>query len=139
MKKLHISIGFILLNVYCFAGNEALFSLDENQLNEEFSSLNKLEQYIIENNSSSMNDLNLAEFLAKEGINLNMMDVNALDDLDFQWEGFLWGFLCCPVGFFVIAINEEKTRDDKISYWIGVAVSSVISAISAPSVYHYVY
>jgi len=136
MKKIYMFLGFVLLSIYCFAGNESLFSIDEDQLNNEFSSLNKLEQFLVENKVNSMNELSINEFLTKEGININMMHVNAASDLDFQWEGFLWGFLCCPVGFFVVAINEEKTRDDKISYWIGVAAGSIIGAITSAQVYY---
>lgn len=53
----------------------------------------------------------------------------SIDDMD--WGSFAWGFCCCPIGFFVVAISSNKDSDQKLSYWIGVGVNVVLSAISS--------
>ena len=52
-----------------------------------------------------------------------------IDDMD--WGSFAWGFCCCPIGFFVVAINDDKTQEQKTSYWIGVIAGVVLDVISS--------
>ncbi|PID93448.1 MAG: hypothetical protein CSA95_07750 [Bacteroidetes bacterium] len=116
-------------------GKSHLFDLDESALEVQFEELSVLENFVLENGNVTAISLKDNGFdMAGYAFNTNMTS-----DLDFQWEGFLWGFLCCPVGFFVIAIDKDETRDNKISFWIGVGAGVVLSAITSPIYLRYYY
>lgn len=123
-----------------FAGNTDLFNLNEDQLQNEFSELIHLEKAVDANPALTLetaisNNLVGDSFMAANALN------NMQSDFVFQWEGFLWGFLCCPIGFFVVAVNKNKSKDNKISFWIGFAASSVLGTITqlASGGYYYSY
>jgi hypothetical protein len=137
MNKLLFLAIFLLPATVSFAGNAELFKVDESSINEKFSELTELENFVVSNNFISLNDIVENNVFDVSKININTMAANAgSSSLEFAWDGFLWGFLCCPIGFFVVAINDDKTTDQKTSYWIGVAASVVLSAITTP-VYYY--
>ena len=46
-----------------------------------------------------------------------------------DWNSFAWGFCCCPVGFFTVAVNNNSDSDMKTSYWIGAASCVSLFAI----------
>lgn len=128
MKKL-ILIVVSFLSINCFAGSADMFALDEQSLEQEFASLNALENFVVGNNHLSLNDIKQGNLFDLSAINTNSMGATSSSEFVFQWEGFLWGFLCCPVGFFVIAVNQNKDYDQKLSYWIGVAAGTFINII----------
>lgn len=129
MRNLLLTLVLVATSLLANASNASLFQLNESDLNSEFSELNQLE-LIVENDAS----MNFEMALTKNLISENMVFNNSLntmqDDFVMQWEGFLWGFLCCPIGFFVVAVNKNKTKNDKLSFWIGVAAGTVVSAIT---------
>ena len=139
MKRLFlITLSFIAIN-YSFAGNADLFDIDKQELQAEFAELSSLESYVVENNNISLKAIVDGDLFDLAAINVNSMAANSSSDFAFQWEGFLWGFLCCPVGFFVVAINKNKDHDQKISYWIGVGAGTVlnmiyVAAVGVPSI-----
>lgn len=137
MKRLYLLlIAFLAVNL-SFAGNADLFHVNEQELNDEFADLNALENFVQSNNFISLHAIVDGNLYDVSAININTMAASLQGSFAFQWEGFLWGFLCCPVGLFVIALNDDKDRDQKVSYWIGVAAASVLSAITAPRIYYY--
>ena len=127
MKNLFICL-FAMLSLSAFANQSSYFDLNEEAINAEFETLNTLENAV----------LSSPEMTASQAVEMNLMTMAQSADLPqnsggsdfaFEWEGFLWGFLCCPVGLFTVAVNKNKSHDNKISYWIGVAAGSVISMI----------
>lgn len=90
--------------------------------------LNELEAIVIANPAITINEVN-----ANFGYNLEMDSYAlmaskfTLDDM--EWGPFLWGFLCCPVGLFVVVTNDRSTKDEKTSYWLGVGAGVVLNAI----------
>ena len=137
MKKSLLILLTLFISFFTFAGNADLFKVDDQALNKEFSDLTTLESYVIENNFISLNEIKSNNTFDLSGFNVSSLAMTSSGEYTFQWEGFLWGFLCCPVGFFVIAINDSQDHDQKVSYWIGVAASVVLSAITSPLYYHY--
>jgi len=131
MKKVVLFIFMSLFTVTLFAGNDELFNLDEAALEVQFQELTTLENFVLTNNNVTAIDLSDNGFdMAGFAFNTNMNS-----GMEFMWEGFLWGFLCCPVGFFVIAIDDDESKDNKMSFWIGVGASVVLSAITSPIYY----
>jgi hypothetical protein len=104
------------------------FSYDAVAFGTEMTTLSQLEQEV------SMNGFSLEEVetSAKWGTQLAGLGLNqaswSVDDM--EWGSFAWGFCCWPVGFFVVSINSDKSKDEKLSFWIGTGVSVVLSAIS---------
>ena len=47
-----------------------------------------------------------------------------------DWASFAWGFLCCPIGFFVIITNKDKDSSQKKSFWIGTITGVILGAIT---------
>ncbi|HPE86093.1 MAG: hypothetical protein M0O94_00610 [Bacteroidales bacterium] len=131
MKKIFFVALISLMSVSLFAGTPDLFDLDETAIEQQFQELNTLEYFVLSN--ANVADLDLSS----AGLDLSKfafsMDVNA--GFEFMWEGFLWGFLCCPVGFFVIALDNNESKDNKTSFWVGVGASVVLSAITGPIYY----
>ena len=109
------------------------FVIDEAQLETEFAGLNQLEAFMLENGT-----VTYAELQAQHGdllAELGQLDAGsplapAFSIADMDWGAFAWGFLCCIIGFFVVAINGNKDSLAKTSYWIGVVVSTLLGAIS---------
>lgn len=129
MKKL-LTLAFV-----CCLGMNALasvsaddFSFDAVAFGTEMTTLNQLEQDV------NMNGFSLAEVESSDkwGTQLAGLGLNqaawSIDDM--EWGSFAWGFCCWPIGFFVVAINSDKSKDEKLSFWIGTGVSIVLSAIS---------
>jgi hypothetical protein len=136
MKRLFLlSLAFLAVNL-TFAGNADLFRVDEQELNTEFADLSALENFVQSNNFISLHAIVDGNLYDVSAINISTMAASSQSSFAFQWEGFLWGFLCCPVGLFVIALNENKDKDQKLSYWVGVAAATVLSAITAPAYYY---
>ncbi|GAB4404473.1 MAG: hypothetical protein OHK0039_04660 [Bacteroidia bacterium] len=113
----------------------SLFAIDEAALEDDFASLDELEQYLLTNGTISYSDLqqSQAPLLASMGLdNLEgdspLAPAFSIDEM--VWIAFVWGFLCCPIGFFVVAINKNKDSNSKISFWVGWAVGVVLGGIS---------
>lgn len=141
MKKIQIVIFLVLMQFQLFSSNFDLFSYDKEKLEMEFTELNEIEDYVIVNNYPAYfevsNKLELQNF---QNIDLkNPLGTQFFDEMD--WGAFAWGFCCCPVGFFVVAINKEKDDLAKESYWTGVIVSTILNLISTAfsNTYYYTY
>ena len=122
------------------AGNSSLFSYDKNEITTEFSQIQQLESVILINRDITISDLELMEISWLDDINLEAMKTTSpvsamftIDDMD--WGAFAWGWCCCPIGFFVVAIDDTASQDSKTSYWVGVIVSAALSAISSIGAY----
>lgn len=143
MKKLLFAISIIFIGFNSFGSNAELFSYDKEKVNSEFKELNELEKYVVENNFPAITDIKV-NGINECNLNLNVqnsLEGSMFDEMD--WTAFAWGFCCCPVGFFVVAVNPDKDNISKKSYWIGVIVNVVSSAISQAilmsSGYYYTY
>lgn len=135
MKKLFILIFLVSVSAMSFAGNASMFSYDADELNTEFSELQVMETMIITNQNLTITDFEQMDADWLSYIDLGAMKTASpiqamfgIDDVD--WMSFAWGFCCCPVGFFIVVLDDDKSKDEKLSFWIGVGVSFVLSLIS---------
>lgn len=129
MKHLLICL-FATLSISSFANQSSYFELNEEALNAEFETLNTLEEAVLSSPEMTVSqavDMNL--MTVAQGADLPHRTSNGNGTFAFEWEGFLWGFLCCPIGLFTVAVNKNKSHDTKISYWIGVAAYSVLNIV----------
>ena len=125
MKKLILSLSLLLMSLGTMASTSASdFLLDEQSFQEEMSTLNQIEEELLNPNLNSSASGNTALF-ARHGLQQSAFGMD-----EMEWGPFAWGFCCWPVGFFVVAINSNKSKNEKLSFWIGTGVSIVLSAIS---------
>lgn len=138
MKKLLFlsTLVLCLTSMQAFAGKGELFDVDDAAIEQQFSDLNQLEQYVENHDDLTWTEMqeNHTDFLATAEItdltlSRPLGTAWTIDDMD--WGAFAWGFCCCPIGFFVVAVNSNKDANQKTSFWIGVAVSTILSAISS--------
>lgn len=128
MKKILLSLCFALVGLASHAAVTATdFQYDEARFTTEFQEVTELENALLSSNFS-LNALPESDRLAGYMQAMTSPVPFSIDDMD--WTAFAWGFCCWPVGFFVVGINSSKTSDQKLSFWIGMGVSVVVSAIS---------
>lgn len=128
--KQFLTIAFFLLmaSSSSFAINADLFQIDDQAIQTELSELTQLESLVAENPALTYNEISSSlDFELESNSYALMASKFTLDDM--EWIPFLWGFLCCPVGLFVVVTNDSSTKDEKTSYWLGVAANVVISGI----------
>ena len=136
MKKIStLLLAFaIIFNVS--ASNADLFSYDLSEITTELSDLEVVENVISQNQNSTIDEINLQiisnNFLSssfdtdyKSSLALR---AGLIDEMD--WASFAWGFLCCPIGFFVVVTNKDKDSSQKKSFWIGTITSVILGAIT---------
>lgn len=110
-----------------FAGNANLFNYDQEKINHEMISLDKLENYILSQGHAD-NDVLVASNIDLTTNALNPAGL-AFGIEDVEWGSFAWGFCCWPVGIFTVILNDEKDKNHKISYFAGIITSAIIGAI----------
>lgn len=131
--KLQVVVLLALFSSNVYASDDQLFDLNEEALTEEFSELTQLEEVVMADPSMTIEQAQSLHLITEAFA--QSADGFTSDQFLFQWEGFLWGFLCCPIGFFTVAINSNKSHDNKISFWIGVGANTVLSVMYTALVY----
>lgn len=116
------------------------FNFDATAFEAEFAALDQIEDMVLKNQLGDIAELEA--FAASNQVDLGAFDAEksimatkGFNWSNFDWPSGLWGFLCCPIGFFVVITNSNKTSDQKVSFWIGWAASVVLNAITAPFYY----
>ncbi len=138
MKKVTLLLMMAVFAIStAFAGNANLFSYNQDELNQEFEQLNALEGYVLANQGVAISDVEnnpLFGTMDFSGMKHSspMGAMFSIEDMD--WIAFAWGFICCPVGFFVVAIDDDSSKEEKISFWIGAIVSAVLGSIGGTTI-----
>ena len=134
MKKniLFLLLGLFLFSNSVFSSNAELFSYDESAMQNEFSELVVLENYVLQNEGTTYTELSIQQPQLVSSLNLSCPSpLNMAFGIgDMKWGAFAWGLLCCPVGFFLVILDDDEDSDSKISFWIGVACSAILSTVS---------
>lgn len=126
MKKI---TAIVLL--FCFTASfSSVYDFDATDFSNDFEALDEVESSYFEHKKSNTVEDYLLEFNESPIVSADPFSAGQLNEFYFDVEGFAWGFCCCPIGFFVVAINDNKDEDQKKSYWIGVIASAALSAIS---------
>lgn len=128
MKKIILSLSLMLMASWSMATTTASdFILDEQTFQSEMAALDQLEQELSAPTFTTASS-NSSVLFAQHGLQQSAFGFD-----DMEWGPFAWGFCCWPVGFFVVAINSNKSKNEKLSFWIGMGVSAVLSAIGSLS------
>lgn len=129
MKKAIYTLIICCFSLFTFAASSE-FSYDKDALATEFNQMDKASS-LIETTNATYDEISKNPVF--EG-NLELTKHIAVqpnfsfDEMD--WISFAWGFLCCPIGFFVVITNSDKSSEEKTSFWIGVITNVVLNAIT---------
>lgn len=130
MKKIIYLLSLLALPFLSISATND-FSYDKEALSNDFSKLEQISVFVDQSNVSYSE-------LSKNPVFKGNLDLTnhisvkpnfKFDEMD--WISFAWGFLCCPVGFFIVVLDDDKTKEEKTSFWIGVIASVVLSTISS--------
>ena len=121
----------ILAFSYCLqAANSDYFSYDKAKIETEFSELSAMEGFVKSNNGVTLSQIKTGEVNSNIDFN-DLIAASAtssvIDDMD--WGSYAWGCLCCPIGFFVVILDDDKTKSEKDSFWLGVLTSVAVNAV----------
>ena len=141
MKNVFLLPAICLFMLGAEAKTNALFNIDEAQIEAEFSALTALESRLAINTNITFLDLQQNSDEALGTVNFNGENPLAISKYgqygggggrfsSMDWGAFAWGFICCPVGLFTVALNGNKDQNAKKSYWTGVIISTILSIIS---------
>ncbi|MCC6721265.1 MAG: hypothetical protein IT243_03620 [Bacteroidia bacterium] len=107
------------------------FSYNKEALSNDFSKLEQISVFVDQSNVSYSEISKNPVFKGNLDLtsHISVKPNFSFDEMD--WISFAWGFLCCPVGFFIVVLDDDKTKEEKTSFWIGVIASVVLSTISS--------
>ena len=136
MKKISTLLMAFAFIFNVSASNADLFSYDLTDINTELNDLEIVENLIDQNQNSTVEEINtqiIKNNLLSSSFETNYNSSLALragliDEMD--WASFAWGFLCCPIGFFVIITNKDKDSSQKKSFLIGTITGVILGAIT---------
>jgi hypothetical protein len=130
MKKIFSIMSLVLLfNIGASAKYSELFNYEEEAVNQSMAEMVELENYIKSNADVTYSTLHAENSTLISNLSASPLSPNFSFD-DIHWGSFAWGFCCWPIGFFVVVTNKNKDSDQKMSFWIGLGTSVVLSAIS---------
>jgi hypothetical protein len=129
MKKAIYTFFAAALSFNVVFANVGEFELNEEKLMAEFADLDAIDALVEEGNFTLAQLSDENPVMAASLSDSPLMQNFSIDDMD--WGSFAWGFCCWPIGFFVVAINKNKDGDQKLSFWIGLAVNVVLGGIGA--------
>lgn len=143
MKKITVIYCAIMMLAFNVKASDDLFSYDAAKMEAEFAALTQIEELVLANPEASAAEINTkivqSELIADISLYQNSSMFASMDGGftfdDMDWGSFAWGFCCCYIGFFVVGINNNKTQDQRTSFWIGVGVNVVLGIISNAAYY----
>lgn len=134
-KKLTPFIAtLILFAATSFAGNADLFTYDRSEVEANLQELITLENYILVTEITlqelTITNSELADLIYDHSGYCSLSNPE-FDFEDMDWGSFAWGLCCWPVGVFTVLLNDDKGNDSRISYFIGLGTSVIISITGA--------
>ncbi len=131
MRQLFL-VTLLLTGFYgSLSANQNPMQFDRQKFEEDFDKLKQLEHYVSTHDLSGVQGLKKRKPELLKGVNLASSNTSSAvakgwSFSDMEWGPFAWGFCCWPVGLFTVAINDDKSKNEKISYWIGAGTSTVV-------------
>lgn len=111
--------------------DETVFELDETTLNSAMSQLNELEEYLLQHEGTTYNDL----ALANSDLIINLSDAAAPMGMDQSGEAplgipaFFWGCVLGWVGLLVVYIVTDNDKPQVKKAFTGCLVSTAVSIV----------
>jgi len=121
---LFITMAFLLNCDLVFSNVADDFSYDKQQLQDEFTDLNLLEQTVIENNFITLTEMQQKNMLSSDLSNLNLTGSLMMEPA-LGIPGFWWGCVFGPVGILIVYLVTDNDRDEVKKALYGCIVSGV--------------
>jgi len=102
---------FSLFSYRASAGNADLFSVNEDQIRSEMSELNLLEDYVLQNEGTTISLLQAENSSLIESISYNndaFMTALSLNSPAGTIPAFFWGFCLGPIGVVIAYLIDEE-------------------------------
>ncbi len=135
MKKIYVVITFaiFLFTGQIMANSANLFDYDAQALENEFTELSELENYVTENAGVTLTDIQTTQTNLLTNLNLNVESpfkpMFTIDDMD--WGAFAWGFCCGACGVLIVYLQKDKrTNERMVSSLIGWGISVIVGVIA---------
>jgi hypothetical protein len=133
MKKAFLlGIAFVLaISSTLFAGNEELFSYNKEAIASEFAEITTLENYVLNNPSSTLSAL-----IADQNNLVTGLDLYSSNSMGFSFNepplgipSFLWGCAFGIVGVAIVYFMTEEDRAETKKSFYGCITSSLSSGV----------
>ena len=124
MKKI-LLVAAMALFMSCqglWANQADDFKYNKQQVQDEFSSLNLLEQTVIDNSFITLSEMQSKNMLSGQFSNLNLTSIMMEPALGIP--GFWWGCVLGPVGILVVYLVTENDKDEVRKSLYGCLVST---------------
>ena len=130
MKKLLLvaAIALVAFVNNSFASTADVFAYDENTVSAQLTEATQIENYVAVNSDVTLTEMQ-ADASLSNTLHLNNFNSNAASFTfdDINWKAFFWGFCCWPIGLFTVVFKSDSTREDKISFLLGIVFGVVLS------------
>ena len=110
------------------ASNCDLFSMNEDQVSKSLYQATEIESYVLTHGQANLSELS-KNIEVNNKLNLGNFNVSAASFTfdDMNWTAWAWGFCCWPIGIFTVIVKDGSTREDKISYLLGIGTGCILS------------
>jgi len=127
-KKLLIAVLAIFMSCQGLWANQADdFKYNQQQVQDEFSDLNLLEQTVIDNSFITLSEMQSKNMLSAQLSNLNITSLMMEPALGIP--GFWWGCVLGPVGILVVYLVTENDKTEVKKSLYGCLVSTGVWVI----------
>ena len=130
MKKLILLIcAGAFLSVFVNANDANLFTYDKNQVNQELSQLQSLENYVNVNPSASLANLQAEDNSLIANLNLNMDNMGGFalsGEPPLGIPSFLWGCVFNLVGVAIVYFVTDEDMAETKKAFLGCVVSGAV-------------
>ena len=122
MKRvLLILVTGMFVSAFAFANSADLFSYDVNQVDQEMSQLQTLENFVSVNPGVTLTGMQQAENDLLNDLNLTRGEFGGIANLGGEpalgIPGFLWGCILGPVGILIVYLVAEDSTETKKAIW----------------------
>ena len=122
----------VFVSAFAFANSADLFSYDANQVDQEMSQLQTLENFVAVNPGVTLTGMQQEENDLLNDLNLTKGEFGGIGSLGgdpaLGIPGFLWGCILGPVGILVVYLVAEDSVETKKALW-GCIVSGVVYTV----------
>lgn len=116
-----------------FASTADLFDVNEAAIEAQFEQIDAVESFVVANDIT-FTEMETEGHLAQFDLNWNAFDNSAAPMFgisDMDWNSFICGFCCWPLGIFTVLLNDNKDSDQKTSYLVGAGVGLLWNLIAS--------
>lgn len=121
---LFLSAGLLIVGLNVNAAESDAFKVDKQQIQNEFTDLNALEQTVIDNNNMSLTELQQNNLLPDNFSAMNFTNTNMMMEPPLGIPGFWWGCVLGVVGVLIVYFLSEKDKAETKQALIGCLVAT---------------